>query len=400
MKIMKRLHYKFFKPATLFAGIALTLTACNKDLPDATPITTATPTGQSITAIINTDAQLTILKAALAKAGASLTATLSDSTGVYTMFAPTDAAFTSAGINATVIGFLSAGRVDTLLRYHIIGGQKLLSASIPETFPNLQEPSLFVLAAPSATLPPGLRMPLFPSRRGNIVWVNNIPVIAGDIAASNGVIHKVAAVVAPPSQFLWDRINTDTDLTYLKAAIQRADSGVVAAGTLQAALQNPAASLSVFAPSDAAFRQIITLQITGALIAQGLDPVSANATATVLASTPAVFSNPLLYSVLTPTNVKGVVVYHLLGKRAFSVNIPAAATAVPTLLNTAIAVHPGVTVQATFGLAGVTSATIKGLGNATASNVAVNPTPAPGGTSDQHYINGVLHKIDQVLLPQ
>ena len=35
-----------------------------------------------------------------------------------------------------------------------------------------------------------------------------------------------------------------------------------------------------------------------------------------------------------------------------------------------------------------------------ASNIAINPTPAPGGTSDQHYLNGVIHKIDQVLRPQ
>jgi uncharacterized surface protein with fasciclin (FAS1) repeats len=131
-----------------------------------------------------------------------------------------------------------------------------------------------------------------------------------------------------------------------------------------------------------------------------MDQATAQATATVLASSPTVFQNPALYSVLTAQVVQGIVVYHILGNRAFSVNLPTTATNYPTLLNTAIPAHPGVSVQATFGLTGVTAATVQGLGNATASNILINPTPAPCGTSDQHYINGTIHEIDQVLLPQ
>jgi len=51
----------------------------------------------------------------------------------------------------------------------------------------------------------------------------------------------------------------------------------------------------------------------------------------------------------------------------------------------------------------VTAATVKGAANATASNVIINALPFlpdPAGTSDQHFINGTLHKINQVLLPQ
>jgi uncharacterized surface protein with fasciclin (FAS1) repeats len=60
--------------------------------------------------------------------------------------------------------------------------------------------------------------------------------------------------------------------------------------------------------------------------------------------------------------------------------------------------HPGVALKATFGATGVTAATVKGVANPTASNITINPFP--GGTSDQNYVNGVLHKIDQVLIPQ
>jgi hypothetical protein len=113
---------------------------------------------------------------------------------------------------------------------------------------------------------------------------------------------------------------------------------------------------------------------------------------------------------LTTQQVKGIVVYHLLssqsgtyappGVRAFSVNIPSSATNVKTLLNSAVAAHPGLTVQATFtsiapGISRVTAATVKGAANPTASNVIMGFT-----SSDLHFLNGVIHKIDQLLIPQ
>lgn len=395
------------KRLILAAGLAATLTACNKALPVAEPITMPAPSGQTIAATINNEANFTFLKAAITKAstnatfGNNLNTLLSDSTGVFTFFAPTDAAFQASGFpSAAAVSAQRAGLLDTILRYHLVPGQKITSSIIPETFPNLQEPTALVLAPPSALLPPGLRMSIFLSKRGALLWANNIPITQADIAVSNGVVHKVATLVAPPSQYLWDRINTDPDLTYLKAAIQKADNGVAPASTLQAALQNAAANLTVFAPTNAAFQQLLTVQITAALIAQGSDAVTAQATATALASSPAVFSNSAVASVLTPIVVQGIVVYHLLGVRAFTNNLSATGSATPTLLNRAIANHPGLTHMATFTGPVVTAAFVKGIANPSPSTILINPTPAPNGTSDQHYINGVLHKIDQVLMPQ
>ncbi|HSN60675.1 MAG TPA: hypothetical protein VLR49_07060, partial [Ferruginibacter sp.] len=71
---------------------------------------------------------------------------------------------------------------------------------------------------------------------------------------------------------------------------------------------------------------------------------------------------------------------------------------IPTFLNSGITTHPGVTIIATFTGPVVSAATVKGVANATASNLILNPLPS--GSSDQHYINGVMHKIDQVLRPQ
>ncbi|MGC4035035.1 MAG: fasciclin domain-containing protein [Chitinophagaceae bacterium] len=379
--------------------LGFVISSCNKALPDAEPIVTPPPSGSSINALLS-DPDFSILKAAVTRAGTATTKLLSDSSAVFTFFAPNNAAFQLSGIpNEASVAAFRAGQLDSIIRYHLIGGAKIKAADISSDFPNMYLQSDLIIAPPSATLPPGLRMPIFPAKNAGAAWVNNIPITQADIDASNGVIHKVAAIILPPSQLLWQRIATDPDLAYLDSAIVRADSGD-AAKTLQSALQNPAANLTVFAPTNLAFQTILTGQITLALIGQGMDPATAQGTATYLASTPAVFSNPALASVLTPTVVKGIIVYHLLGERVFSVNIPTTPTAIPTLLNGAIAAHPGITIQATFGLTGVTAATVKGLGNASASNVLINPTPAPNGTSDQHYINGTLHKIDQVLIPQ
>jgi uncharacterized surface protein with fasciclin (FAS1) repeats len=429
---MKLNVYKWLKPFVVLTGVVSLLAACNKDNLTPEPIAQPAPASTSIIDALN-DPDFTILKAAVTRAGANLTAILSDKAAVYTFFAPANSAFQAIGITSpAAVAAFRPGQLDTLLRYGLIGGQLLTADKIPTSFPNAQEPSSLVLAAPSASLPPGLRMSIFPSKRGTTVWVNNIPVIQADILAGNSVIHKVPVLVAPPSQFLWNRINADPDLTYLKAAIQRADSGAVAASSLQAALLNPAANLTVFAPTDAAFKQILTGQITLALIpivtaqmipvitqqliaggatpeeaaaqapviAQQQAPAIAQGQAATLAATSDVFQNPALFGALSAQTVKGLVVYHLLGSRAFTVNFPTTAANVPTLLNSALPNHPGVTLQANFGATGVTDATVKGAANTTASNLLINPTPAPAGSSDQLYINGVLHKIDQVLRPQ
>lgn len=414
---------------SLIAALAvIAMASCNKELPEPEPIPQPVPSGLSIMETLD-EANFSFLKAAVARASTfnsptgKLSTLLADKSGVFTFFAPDDNAFKASlvalGLPADIasINFFRPGQLDTIIKYHLVGGEKLGAARVNPVAPNLNIylQSSLLLAAPSASLPPGYRMPLFMGKQGNVLFANNIPVVQPDIQVANGIIHKVAFALLPPQQVLWQRVASDPDLTYLLAAIQKADEGDPAK-TLESALKNTAANLTVFAPSNLAFQQLLTGQITMALIplvtqqliAGGMDPADAAAAApaiaqgqaATLASTPAVFSNPALASVLTPTVVKGIVVYHLLGNRAFSVNLPAGLTSVPTLLNGAIAAHPGIGVQATLGPTGVTSATVKGVGNATASNVQINPTPAPGGTSDQHYINGVLHKIDQVLLPQ
>ncbi len=335
----------------------------------------------------------------------------------FTVFVPTNAAVRQF-ITAIAPTFVPAGSPDALykgfiltglpadkaygiVRYNIIP-QAVPSSAIPTTFPNFPYPTLI---NPAPTVSALLRLDTYPSNR-NGYYVNNYPLVKLDGRAGNGIFHEVAGLPLPPTEYLWNRINSDTTgangLAYFRAAILRADSGVAISnpGSLQGALLNIGANLTVYAPIDSAFRITLTGAIYQGLVAQGVPPAIALSTAQALAATPAVFSNPALYSSLSAQSVKGIVVYHIMGVRAFNNNLPTTQTYYPTLLNTVFPTHPGIGLKAVFAGTFVAAATVKGVGNSSPSNILINPTPAPNGSSDQNYLNGVLHKIDQALLPQ
>lgn len=410
-------YLKIIKAGCVFGLSAIMLlSSCNKE-PEQIPGGPAAPapTGVTLGATLAANADDSLYLAIVRRAG--LLSLLNNQASTYTLFVPGNLAvkrFISAAsgglippgapdavFSAFIANSLPAASAAGIVSYNTVP-QKVMAADIPSTFPNFQYPTILNPAPSVSAL---LRLTTFPST-ANGAWINNVPLVGVDQLASNGVIHHTGALVLPPQRFVWDRINTDTELTYLKAAIIRADSGTVTTtspGTLQGALLNIGANLTVFAPTDAAFRTTLTGAIYQVLVGLGLPPATALAQATALASTPAVFENPALYSVLTSQTVRGIVVYHVLGRRAFTNNFPTTQTFVPTLLNGAVPSHPGIGLTATFGTPFVSAATVKGAANATAANVIINISPLipdPNGTSDQHYLNGVLHKIDQVLLPQ
>lgn len=440
------------KMILLVTVFAVALTACNKlelnPTPNEQPVPGTTPT----LATLLDDANFSLLKALATKA--KLLTALSSTSLHYTVFAPDDAAVTASlssilpvGVTpAMYIGSLDEATAKSILQYHIIP-QEIRAASIPATFPNFEYPSLLNPAPQVSAL---LRLTIFPSVRSNGAWVNSIPIIATDITAVNGVVHKVFRMLVPPSRDLWAIINADPKLTYLKAAIVRADSGVAAGARLQDALNtgvNPSAigsNLTIFAPTDSSMQVFLTGAMTKSLIPlitqqlidNGASAEQAAAQAPTLAFTAAstlvitfgaqLISDPSsipdipgfpsglgarLAAVLTPTLAKGVVAYHILGSqsgsftppgiRVFTVNMPSEATAVKTLLNAAVSIHPGVVVKATFvspvsGVSVVAAGTVQGAANGSASNILINPTVS----SDINAVNGVIHKIDQVLLPQ
>ena len=379
----------------------LILSACNKAPLDPEPIKAPVQDQTPTLATLLDNAEFSFLKAAVVKAG--LLPNLASTSARYTVFAPTNDAFILSGIpSIDVINSLPDASVAGLISYHIIP-QTIAAASISSDFPNYEYPTVLNPTAGTDKFNPLVRLTTYPSRRDAGAWVNNIPITEVNIKAVNGVLHKVYTLISPPSKFLWDYIAESSDLTYLKAAIIRADSGVAVASQLQTALKSFGVNLTLLAPTNLAFQTLLTGAIYQAFVLQSMDPAVAYPTAQFLASTPDVFSNPLLYGALSAQTVKGIVVYHILGTsipgiRVFSVNLPTTATAIKTLLNGAIAAHPGLLAQATFYGPFVGAATFKGAANTTASNVIINPLN-PFAT-DQNFINGVIMKIDQVLLPQ
>ena len=401
-----------------FTAIAF-LTSCNKDVEQFAniplpPVTTAKTLGDSIYAIPRD----TLFYKILQKGGLlpfinnrlnNFTIYVPDSTAVKQFIsAATGGAVPVTASNAVFSAFITgsfpAASAAAIGSYAIVP-QAFPTTAIHADFPNFPLPTLL---NPAPTLSAFLRFDVYPTtRNGN--WVNNIPVVEPNIITGNGVIHHTAAVLSPPQRAVWERLNTDIELTYFKAAILRADQDPAASGALVAALNNIGANLTVFAPINAAVQPVLFGAIYQGLIASGVPPATAFAQATTAASTPAGFN------LLPITTVKGIVVYHLMSKRAFANNFPTVLANFPTLLNGAIAAHPGVGLQVTLGGLGTASAIAKGVGNATASNLIINPTPdgtasygatPPAtpqtypGKSDQNYTNGVLHKIDQTLLPQ
>ena len=390
------LHMKKIISHSLIA--LLFLSSCNKDISAPVPNTFPTPTGQSIGELINTDANYTLLKHALTRAG--LLAAVTSKNTVFTLFAPDNAAFTASGIASTaVIDALPIATLTSILNYHIIPGIKVMSTNIPTTFPNVQMPTGFIFPAPNTS--PLARFSIFPSKRGSTVWVNNIPVVTPDIAVANGVMHKVAVIVAPPTRLLLDTIKSDPDLDYFEAALVRADSGLstTAAPSFQYYLGNssiaPGANFTVFAPNNAAFQSTLTGAITLGLINMGVSPANAAAQAAAWASTTDVFSNPALYPVLTAQVVRGIVAYHLMPLRAFAVNFSSTATNYPTFVNGSLPTHPGVAVSSTITGGFATGLSVKGVGNASAATAV-----ATAAGVDRIAVNGVFYKINQVLLPQ
>lgn len=424
---MKKLINKYMKGLLPIVAAAMLFASCNKDVQQFPTPVVATIGSITLDSILKTTSNdslyyLLVKKASLGPTNFVNLFKSTTLTNQYTLFVPDNNGMKSfinaisgglvplAAPNAVFAAFINANiplaSAVGLVSYNTIP-QRYDTASIPNVFPNFPVgTSIFPAAAV-----PFLTFRTFPSKRPGILRVNTLPMTTPlNVFALNGIIHHVASMIAPPNPtFLWNRIDTDvapsTGLTYLRAAIIRADSASNAGGTarpgaLEAALTNAAANLTVFAPTDAVFQGTLTALITQGLIAQNVPPATAAAQAAFLASTPAVFSNPLLFGTLSATTVRGLLVYHLFSNTAFTVNFPTTPTKYPTLLNTAIPTHPGVELTATFTGPFVSAATIKGLGNATPANIIINGAAAPNGTSDQFYINGVLHKITQLLRPQ
>lgn len=336
--------------------------SCNKDLEEITsavPVTTPT-----LADIINTDANYSILKNALTRA--NLLTTLGTKGGTYTVFAPDNNAFIASGLSDAVVSVLPLSTLTPLMQYHVIA-ETIPSASIPAVFPNLQMPTLLQLPGGN----PLVRMNVFPGKNGTNYFVNNMPIIQPNaVVTTNGVMHRIPFILQPPSLVLAQMIYTDPNHTLFTALVQRGDVGQVGLSKLDSVLKFGVANVTVFVPTNLAIKQLINVLSGGAI---------------PLGAPDATFIG-FINTNLPVATARGVVAYHMLGSRAFSVNLPLTTSTISTLVGAPPL--PQLTVDRT-----TPSPRLLGAGN------------GPGNYSnftavDRMAVNGVWHVIDRVLLPQ
>jgi len=310
---------KLFKVLMLILlSIPVLITSCKKD--DAVPVS------NTITDIVVAGNNFSTLETAVLKA--NLQTTLSGS-GPFTVFAPDNAAFTASGITSATLNSLTSTQVSNILLYHTIGA-KIMAADVP--------------AGPNAKVVTAGGDSVFVTKNANGVFVNGTKVNTADVAADNGVIHTLSAVLIPPSGNIVETAIA-SGLDSLVKAVLRATNAPGGDPTLAATLGS--AKLTVFAPTNAAFTQLL-----GALSLTRIDDIPV---ATLLA----------------------VLRYHVVGGRAFSSDLANGSLTMLASGNTTVSLTDG--------------AKITGNGNGgTASNItAVNIMCR----------NGVVHLIDRVLLP-
>ncbi|MBK7428056.1 MAG: fasciclin domain-containing protein [Saprospiraceae bacterium] len=150
--------------------------------------------------------------------------------GLFTVFAPTDAAFAALPAG-TVEALLEdpTGALAQILLYHVVAGTAL-STDLSDG------QSIVTLNGASVTV----------TIEGGSVFINDAQVTVADIQADNGVVHVIDAVLLPPpvSNTVVDIIVNSPDHNVLEAAVIAAELADDLSGD---------GPFTVFAPTDAAF---------------------------------------------------------------------------------------------------------------------------------------------------
>jgi uncharacterized surface protein with fasciclin (FAS1) repeats len=187
----------------------------------------APPPNTVVDIIVNSEDH-TLLEAAVGAAG--LVDALS-AEGPFTVFAPTDAAMVALteALEITADDLLALPNLGDILQYHVVG-----SEAYSTDLSDGQE--IETLLGENVTV----------SITADGVFINNAQVTVADVAADNGVVHVIDAVLLPPeppTNTVVDIIVNSDEHTLLEAAVG-------AAGLVDAL--SGEGPFTVFAPTDAA----------------------------------------------------------------------------------------------------------------------------------------------------
>ena len=205
-----------------------------------------------------------------------------DSDGSYTVFAPTNDAFTAllGVIGQTSLNDVPESVIERLLKYHVIAGASLMSTDLTDG----QQAETLLGADDKITV--GID--------GASVTINGANVTTADIEASNGIVHVIDAVLVPSLEL--SIVNTIVEPAYFNKNFSILTDAVVKADLL-GTLTNPSAELTLFAPDNAAFAAAGITSIDG----------------------------------LTASDLTPILTYHVLGSEVFADGLPATGSAVTTL---------------------------------------------------------------------
>ncbi|WP_164111637.1 MULTISPECIES: fasciclin domain-containing protein [Sphingobacterium] len=220
--------FNLFKSG-LLAVCALMMVSCSDKEDSPNP-----QEEKTITAIVSSDNNFSILKAAVVRAG--LAATL-DGTGPFTVFAPTNAAFQKAGFsNEASIATVPVETLKSILLYHTVA-TKATAGSLP--------------TASNTAVKTVQGADIYVTKSAAGVYVNGAMVTKADVTAKNGVIHVIDNVLMPPTGNIVQVLSGKPDYSFLVAAVVRASQGAV---NVKAVLEANG-PLTVFAPTNQAFIQ-------------------------------------------------------------------------------------------------------------------------------------------------
>jgi transforming growth factor-beta-induced protein len=315
------------------------LTSCSDDDDDTTP---AVVSPKTLTATIAADARFSILVDALSRTG--LDATF-DAPGTYTVFAPTDDAFTTllselqlADLDALEASLTTAG-LRTVLLYHVLTTEAKANDVVTGYYSTASDNSV------------GNSLSLY-AKADNGVRLNDVAdVTESNITASNGVAHVVTGVLLPLS--VHGLVAVSSDYSSFEASLSLAD------GNLNDLLAGDAGRYTVFAPSNSAFDDIV-------------------------AATPGVNNLLELISSLGTDGLANVLLYHVVSGDLLAGDLNTGA--VPTLATSMGA-----------NLDFIVNVSANGV-SIIDNNVATNDANVTG--TDLIGTNGVLHFLDAVMLPE
>ncbi|SEL38699.1 Uncaracterized surface protein containing fasciclin (FAS1) repeats [Aquimarina amphilecti] len=223
--------------AIIIVALILTASSCGND-DDGNVII---PTDDNIVAIATGDSDLSLLVTALAAADGDLVSIL-NGTGPFTVLAPTDTAmqaFLTAN-NYADINAIPTDELQQLLLNHVIPGE-ISSTTLTNNVAGYAETS-------STAGPNGSTISIYYNTANGVVFNGGATVSTPDIAASNGIIHKIDAVIELPDVTTF--ATADPNFSRLVEALTAYSFDYVT--TLQG--EGP---FTVFAPNNTAFDALL-----------------------------------------------------------------------------------------------------------------------------------------------